>query len=59
MKTQTIYWVIEILYFKGGKKYSRHLMEPTPDSKSVGEILPADFLCQELLLNKINTTKTD
>lgn len=26
MKTKTIYWIIEVLYFRGNKKYSRHLL---------------------------------
>lgn len=26
MKTKTIYWVVEILYYKGHKKYTRHLL---------------------------------
>jgi hypothetical protein len=58
MKTKTIYWVIELLYFKGNKKYTRHLLEPQPDSKTLQEILPTDFLCPELLLKEINSQKT-
>lgn len=40
MKTKTIYWVIEILYFKANKKYTKLILEPQPDSKKVDEILP-------------------
>jgi pheromone shutdown protein TraB len=59
IKTKTIYWVFEILYFKGNKKYVTHLLEPQPDSKTIQEILPTDFLSQELLLKEINTTKPE
>lgn len=27
MKTKTIYWVIEILYYRGNKKFSKFLIE--------------------------------
>ena len=35
MKSQTIYWVIEVLYYKGKNQYSRHLLDPTADSKPI------------------------
>ena len=58
MKTKTIYWITEVLYFKGNRQYDRHLLDPTPDSKTIAEILPTEFLSQPLLLKGINTTKS-
>lgn len=58
MKTKTIYWVLEIIYYIGkqdqikgvkskSSKWVRKLMEePQSDQKTVADVLPKDYICQ-------------